>query len=150
MAEKKDFPVFRVGIVTLSDKGYQGEREDKSGPKIKELLPAEQYEVVSMRLLPDERAMIEEELIRLADLEQCDLVLTTGGTGFSMRDVTPEATLAVSGRVAPHRGGDPRGQHGDHKAGDAEPGSECNPSSDADYQSAGKPEGGGRESWICT
>ena len=85
MAEKKDFPVFRVGIVTLSDKGYQGEREDKSGPKIKELLPAEQYEVVSMRLLPDERAMIEEELIRLADLEQCDLVLTTGGTGFSMR-----------------------------------------------------------------
>lgn len=56
MAEKKDFPVFRVGIVTLSDKGYQGEREDKSGPKIKELLPAEQYEVVSMRLLPDERA----------------------------------------------------------------------------------------------
>ncbi len=97
MAEKKDFPVFRVGIVTLSDKGYQGEREDKSGPRIKELLPAEQYEVVSMRLLPDERAMIEEELIRLADLEQCDLVLTTGGTGFSM----PEATLAVSGRVAP-------------------------------------------------
>ena len=89
MAEKKDFPVFRVGIVTLSDKGYQGEREDKSGPRIKELLP------------PDERAMIEEELIRLADLEQCDLVLTTGGTGFSMRDVTPEATLAVSGRVAP-------------------------------------------------
>ena len=101
MAEKKDFPVFRVGIVTLSDKGYQGEREDKSGPRIKELLPAEQYEVVSMRLLPDERAMIEEELIRLADLEQCDLVLTTGGTGFSMRDVTPEATLAVADRNAP-------------------------------------------------
>ena len=70
MAEKKDFPVFRVGIVTLSDKGYQGEREDKSGPRIKELLPAEQYEVVSMRLLPDERAMIEEELIRLSDLAE--------------------------------------------------------------------------------
>ena len=101
MTEKKDFPVFRVGIVTLSDKGYQGEREDKSGPKIKELLPAEQYEVVSMRLLPDERAMIEEELIRLADVELCDLVLTTGGTGFSMRDVTPEATLAVADRNAP-------------------------------------------------
>ena len=101
MTEKKDFPVFRVGIVTLSDKGYQGEREDKSGPRIKELLPAEQYEVVSMRLLPDERAMIEEELIRLADLEQCDLVLTTGGTGFSMRDVTPEATEAVCDRMMP-------------------------------------------------
>ena len=101
MAEKKDFPVFRVGIVTLSDKGYQGEREDKSGPKIRELLPAEQYEVISMRLLPDEQAMIEEELIRLADLEKCDLVLTTGGTGFSMRDVTPEATLAVCDRNVP-------------------------------------------------
>ena len=149
MTEKKDFPVFRVGIVTLSDKGYQGEREDKSGPRIKELLPAEQYEVVSMRLLPDERAMIEEELIRLADLEQCDLVLTTGGTGFSMRDVTPEATLAVSGRVAP---GIAEAIRAGSMAitGDAEPGSECNPSSDADYQSAGKPEGGGRESWICT
>ena len=151
MAEKKDFPVFRVGIVTLSDKGYQGEREDKSGPKIKELLPAEQYEVVSMRLLPDERAMIEEELIRLSDLERCDLVLTTGGTGFSLRDVTPEATLAGFKPCGTrYCGGDPRGQHGDHKTGDAEPGSECNPSSDADYQSAGKPEGGGRESWICT
>ena len=94
MTEKKDFPVFRVGIVTLSDKGYQGEREDKSGPRIKELLPAEQYEVVSMRLLPDERAMIEEELIRLADLEQCDLVLTTGGTGFSGR-VAPGIAEAI-------------------------------------------------------
>ena len=134
MAEKKDFPVFRVGIVTLSDKGYQGEREDKSGPKIKELLPAEQYEVVSMRLLPDERAMIEEELIRLFHAG-CD----TGGNSGGIR---PCGTW--------HRGGDPRGQHGDHKTGDAEPGSECNPSSDADYQSAGKPEGGGRESWICT
>lgn len=56
-----------------------------------------------------------------------------------MRDVTPEATLAVSGRGTWHRGGDPRGQHGDHKTGDAEPGSECNPSSDVDYQSAGSP-----------
>ena len=54
-----------------------------------------------MRLLPDEQAMIEEELIRLADLEKCDLVLTTGGTGFSLRDVTPEATLAVCDRNAP-------------------------------------------------
>lgn len=100
--EKKNYaPVFRVGILTLSDKGYEGERKDQSGPKIRELLPREQYEVVSMRILPDEQAMIEEELIRLSDLEQCDLVLTTGGTGFSLRDVTPEATLAVSDRVAP-------------------------------------------------
>lgn len=101
MTEKKDFPVFRVGIVTLSDKGYQGEREDKSGPRIKELLPAEQYEVVSMRLLPDERAMIEEELIRLPIWSSAILSSRQAAPGFSMRDVTPEATLAVSGRVAP-------------------------------------------------
>ena len=54
--EKKNAAVFRVGIVTLSDKGYRGEREDKSGPRIRELLPKEQYEVVSMRILPDEQA----------------------------------------------------------------------------------------------
>ena len=79
---------YRVGIVTLSDKGSRGEREDLSGPKIQELLP-------------DEQALIERELCRLADEEHCALVLTTGGTGFSMRDVTPEATLAVADRVAP-------------------------------------------------
>ncbi len=90
-----------MGIVTLSDKGYQGEREDKSGPKIKELLPAEQYEVVSMRLLPDERAMIEEETdpaCRSGAVRSCP---HDRRYGISMRDVTPEATLAVSGRVAP-------------------------------------------------
>ena len=72
--EKKNAAAFRVGIVTLSDKGYRGEREDKSGPRIRELLPKEQYEVVSMRILPDEQEGIEEELIRLSDLERCDLV----------------------------------------------------------------------------
>ena len=92
---------YKVGIVTLSDKGSRGEREDLSGPKIQELLPDDQYEVVSYRMLPDEQAAIEKELCRLADEEHCALVLTTGGTGFSMRDVTPEATLAVADRVAP-------------------------------------------------
>ena len=79
---------YKVGIVTLSDKGSRGEREDLSGPKIQELLP-------------DDQPAIEKELCRLADEEHCALVLTTGGTGFSMRDVTPEATLAVADRVAP-------------------------------------------------
>ena len=92
---------YKVGIVTLSDKGSRGEREDLSGPKIQELLPDDQYEVVSYRILPDEQAAIEKELCRLADEEHCSLVLTTFGTGFSMRDVTPEATLAVADRVAP-------------------------------------------------
>ena len=84
---------YKVGIVTLSDKGSRGEREDVSGPKIQE--------VVSYRILPDEQAAIEKELCRLADEEHCALVLTTGGTGFSVRDVTPEATLAVADRIAP-------------------------------------------------
>ena len=84
---------YKVGIVTLSDKGSRGEREDLSGPKI--------HEVVSYRILPDDQPAIEKELCRLADEEHCALVLTTGGTGFSMRDVTPEATLAVADRVAP-------------------------------------------------
>ena len=92
---------YKVGIVTLSDKGSRGEREDLSGPKIQELLPDDQYEVVSYRILPDDQPAIEKELCRLADEEHCALVLTTGGTGFSVRDVTPEATLAVADRVAP-------------------------------------------------
>ena len=92
---------YKVGIVTLSDKGSRGEREDVSGPKIQELLPDDQYEVVSYRILPDEQAAIEKELCRLADEEHGALVLTTGGTGVSVRDVTPEATLAVADRIAP-------------------------------------------------
>lgn len=87
---------YKVGIVTLSDKGSRGEREDLSGPKIQELLPDDRYEVVSYRILPDDQPAIEKELCRLADEEHCALVLTTGGTGFSVRDVTPEATLAVA------------------------------------------------------
>lgn len=93
--------MYKVGIVTLSDKGAAGEREDVSGKKIMELLPGEQYEVVSYKVLPDERKQIEEELIRLADECGCNLVLTTGGTGFSPRDITPEATLEVADRNAP-------------------------------------------------
>ena len=92
---------YKVGIVTLSDKGSRGEREDLSGPKIQELLPDDRYEVVSYRILPDDQPAIEKELCRLADEEHCALVLTTGGTGFSVRDVTPEATLAVADRAAP-------------------------------------------------
>lgn len=103
-----------------------------------------------MRILPDEQEGIEEELIRLSDLERCDLVLTTAGTGFSCGVIPGSNAGGFKPCGTRYCGGDPRGQHGDHKTGDAEPGSECNPSSDADYQSAGKPEGGGRESWICT
>ena len=93
--------MYTTAIVTLSDKGSKGERVDVSGQRIRELLPADKYQVVSYTLLPDDRSQIEAELIRLADEEQVDLLLPTGGTGFSPRDVTPEATYAVMDRNAP-------------------------------------------------
>ena len=93
--------MYRAGIVTLSDKGAAGEREDKSGAVIKEILESAGYEVVGRSLLPYEGEALKAELIRLSDQVQCDLVLTTGGTGFSRRDVTPEATMAVAERNAP-------------------------------------------------
>ncbi len=92
---------WKTAIVTLSDKGYRGEREDLSAPAIRELLPDGEYEVAATVLLPDERELIERELVRLCDEEGMDLILTTGGTGFAPRDCTPEATLAVATRQAP-------------------------------------------------
>lgn len=91
----------RAAVMTLSDKGSAGEREDRSGPLIEEALTRFGYEVVETVLLPDERTQIEEQLKRLSDGRQVDLILTTGGTGFSERDTTPEATLAVATRNAP-------------------------------------------------
>ena len=93
--------MYQVGIVTLSDKGAKGERQDLSGPKIRELLPKDKYEVISYTMLPDDREKIRRELIRLSDEVKCDLILTTGGTGFSERDVTPEATEEVIERKVP-------------------------------------------------
>lgn len=96
-----DPAVRRAAVVTLSDKGSRGERADESGPLLARLLAEAGYEVVEELLLPDEQGRIQTELIRLSDGRQCHLVLTTGGTGFSPRDVTPEATLAVATRNAP-------------------------------------------------
>lgn len=93
--------MYRVGIITSSDKGAVGEREDLSGPAIEKILPDDLYRIVSYRILPDEIEILKEEMIRLSGEERCDLILTTGGTGFSQRDVTPEATLAVCDRMAP-------------------------------------------------
>ena len=93
--------VFQAAIITLSDKGYKGEREDLSGPAAKEMLVKAGYEVVEMILIPDEPEMLKKELIRLSDEVKVDLVLTSGGTGFSLRDQTPEATLEIMDRNAP-------------------------------------------------
>ncbi len=92
---------FQAAVITLSDKGAQGQREDKSGPAIVRRLEAAGYQVVETLLLADEQAVLQRQLTRLCDQRQLDLILTTGGTGFSPRDVTPEATLAVAQRVAP-------------------------------------------------
>lgn len=125
---------YKVGIITLSDKGSRGEREDKSGPAIREMLEGwgvadgreaesrvgsreaegwgvdeggvakgsqAKYEIVSEVLLPDDQILLENVLIGMCDEEGLDLILTTGGTGFSQRDITPEATCAVATRNAP-------------------------------------------------
>lgn len=91
----------RVAIITLSDSGYAGRREDKSGPAIRHIMEASGYQVVHTALLPDDRHMLADELRRLCDNGLADLIFTTGGTGFSPRDQTPEATLDVAERLAP-------------------------------------------------
>lgn len=90
----------RIAILTASDKGARGEREDRSGEVLREML-SELGDVVEYVLVPDDKDRISAELIRLADERGMDLILTTGGTGFGPRDVTPEATLAVVDRLAP-------------------------------------------------
>lgn len=93
---------FTAAIITLSDKGARGDREDQSGPLIQARLEASgQYDVLETRILSDDPGPLKAALMELADQRQVDLILTTGGTGFSMRDNTPEATEAVCDRMAP-------------------------------------------------
>lgn len=91
----------RAAIITSSDSGYAGEREDLSGPVIREILEKAGYEVVRMTLLPDDRRMLAEEMAMIADSRMAELVVTTGGTGFSPRDCMPEATGDVIERAVP-------------------------------------------------
>ena len=91
----------RVAIITSSDTGYRGEREDLSGPTIREIVEKHGYEVVSMDILPDDRQMLSKRMAEIADDGQAELLLTTGGTGFSPRDVMPEATEDVVDRKVP-------------------------------------------------
>ena len=90
-----------AAVITLSDKGYNGEREDKSGPLLASELVGAGYEIVEQLLLPDDEDMLANNLIRLSDMRQVNLIVTTGGTGFGERDRTPEATLRVATRNAP-------------------------------------------------
>lgn len=93
--------IFKAAILTASDKGSRGEREDLSGPAIQEIIEPEGYEVTVYKVLPDDQETLENEMKRIADEGLADIIFTTGGTGFSMRDVTPEATIAVSDRLVP-------------------------------------------------
>ena len=92
---------FRAAVVILSDKASAGEREDLSGPKAREILEENGYEVIETVVIPDDRLRIKAELIRLSDGREADLIITSGGTGFSVRDITPEATMEVAERNAP-------------------------------------------------
>ncbi|MDY0391698.1 MogA/MoaB family molybdenum cofactor biosynthesis protein [Desulfobulbus oligotrophicus] len=95
---------FRCGVLTLSDKGACGEREDISGLRVQEILQENGYMVVMYQILPDIKKLIEQTLIAWVDDKKLDLIVTTGGTGVSPRDQTPEATRAVIDREVPGLG----------------------------------------------
>ncbi|NLM03488.1 MAG: MogA/MoaB family molybdenum cofactor biosynthesis protein [Clostridiales bacterium] len=92
---------FTIGVITVSDKGAAGERKDASGPLIGDLLKDIGGIVKSYIIVPDERTEIAETIKHMCDVEKLDVIFTTGGTGFSPRDITPEATLDVVDRLAP-------------------------------------------------
>ncbi|MBP9011915.1 MAG: MogA/MoaB family molybdenum cofactor biosynthesis protein [Smithellaceae bacterium] len=93
--------MYRAGIITVSDKGSQGQREDLSGPAIAQVLAGAGFTVSITIIVPDDIGQIANALIELSDRERLDLILTTGGTGLSPRDLTPEATLKVLDKEIP-------------------------------------------------
>lgn len=92
--------MYTAKVITVSDKGYNGQRVDESGPKAKTLLEDAGYEVIDIVVVPDEMDMIIDELVKASD-DDIALIVTTGGTGFAPRDITPEATTKVCERMAP-------------------------------------------------
>ena len=93
--------MFKVGIITASDKGSKGQREDKSGQVIKDIVGKKGYSVEKYIVLPDDIEDLSKEMINMSDNLEIDLILTTGGTGFSKRDLTPEATLRAIDQPTP-------------------------------------------------
>lgn len=93
--------MYHAAVLTVSDRSFRGERPDAGGPLVAELLKNGGYEVTVTAIVPDEQAQIEERLCQIADSGEIQLLVTTGGTGFAPRDVTPEATLAVCDRLTP-------------------------------------------------
>ncbi|WP_455582314.1 MogA/MoaB family molybdenum cofactor biosynthesis protein [Dysosmobacter sp.] len=93
--------MYKAAVLTVSDPSFRGERPDEGGPLVAQILKGTGYEVVSAAIVPDEQPQIEAALRRIADSGTADLLVTTGGTGFVPRDVTPEATVAVCDRLTP-------------------------------------------------
>lgn len=93
--------MFTVGIITISDKGSKNLRVDLSGPEIESIIEKIGGKVTSYTIVPDDKELIKEKLKDFADIKSLDLILTTGGTGFSKRDVTPEATIDVVDKLVP-------------------------------------------------
>jgi molybdopterin adenylyltransferase len=93
--------MFAVGILTISDKGSRGERQDKSGEAIRQIISGMDVRIVNYDIIPDEKELIAKKLVQWADEDKVDVIITTGGTGLTPRDVTPEATLSVVDRIAP-------------------------------------------------
>jgi molybdopterin adenylyltransferase len=93
--------MYTAAVITVSDKGFAGEREDTGGPLVKEMLENAGYSVIHTEIIPNEMDMIEKALINAADNLDIALCVTTGGTGFSPRDITPEATVHVCERMTP-------------------------------------------------
>ncbi|ADL13560.1 MogA/MoaB family molybdenum cofactor biosynthesis protein [Acetohalobium arabaticum] len=93
--------MIKVGIITASDKGSRGEREDKSGQVIEEVIAEIEGEVVSYQVVPDEKEVLKAKMLKMVTEDGVDLLLTTGGTGLAPRDVTPDATLELIEREVP-------------------------------------------------
>lgn len=93
--------MYHAAVLTVSDRSFRGERPDAGGPLVAEMLKNAGYEVVITAIVPDEQDQIEEKLRQIADSGEVQLLVTTGGTGFAPRDVTPEATLSVCERLTP-------------------------------------------------
>ena len=93
--------MYHAAVLTVSDRSFRGERPDAGGPLVVEMLKNAGYEVVITAIVPDEQDQIEEKLRQIADSGEVQLLVTTGGTGFAPRDVTPEATLSVCDRLTP-------------------------------------------------
>lgn len=92
--------MIKIGIIISSDKGFSGEREDKSEKVFRDFFEDKKFIIKKVSILPDEKEMLEKEMLYMCDDLKVDLLLTTGGTGFSKRDVTPEATMNIINRQA--------------------------------------------------